>query len=88
MKIKDGYKVREIAGEHIIVNQGIAGVDFTKIISLNGTARFLFETFTDREFTIENVAETLTEKYGICQELAITDAEKWIDGMSKAAILE
>ena len=37
MKIKSEYKLREVAGETIIVNQGTIGVDMTRIISLNSS---------------------------------------------------
>ncbi len=88
MRIRNGYKVREIAGEYIIVNQGIAGVDLTRVISLNSTAKLLFETFAGKEFSVGEVVTVLVEKYGISQELAGADAEKWIEGMKKASILE
>ena len=35
MKIKPNYKLREIAGENMVVNQGVANVNMTRIISLN-----------------------------------------------------
>ena len=33
MRIKEEYKVREMAGEHIVVMQGRYGVDMTKVIA-------------------------------------------------------
>ena len=38
MRIKEEYKVREMAGEHIVVMQGRYGVDMTKVIALTKTA--------------------------------------------------
>ena len=38
MKIREEYKVREMAGEHVVIMQGRLGVDMTKIISLNESA--------------------------------------------------
>ena len=32
MKIREEYKVREMAGEHVVIMQGRLGVDMTKII--------------------------------------------------------
>ena len=37
MKISSNYKIREIAGETIVVNQGTANVNMTRIISLNAS---------------------------------------------------
>ncbi len=35
MKIKEGYKIRNIAGEHVIVSIGTLNVNLTKVVSLN-----------------------------------------------------
>ena len=43
MKIKENYKVREIAGENLIVEQGKSQSDMTKVISLNNTALLLWK---------------------------------------------
>ena len=43
MKINPNYKLRSIAGETIVVNQGTTGMDMTRIISLNVSARLLYE---------------------------------------------
>ena len=42
MKIRDQYKVREIAGEHVVIMQGRYGADMTRVISLNESALFLW----------------------------------------------
>ena len=76
MKINPNYKLREIADETIVVNQGATHVDMTRIISLNATARMLYEAWMDKEFTIEDVANTLVDTYGIDAELALHDAAK------------
>lgn len=39
MKINKNYKLRQVAGETIVVNQGKGGTDMTRIISLNDSAR-------------------------------------------------
>lgn len=43
MRIKEEYKVREMAGEHIVVMQGRYGVDMTKVIALNETSALVVE---------------------------------------------
>ena len=71
MKIKSDYKLREIAGETIIVNQGTASVNMTKIISLNASARMLYETLAEKEFSLEDAAQVLVSTYGISNEQAL-----------------
>ncbi|WP_455601685.1 PqqD family protein, partial [Bacteroides rodentium] len=70
MKIKDIYKVREIAGENLVVEQGKLQSDMTKVISLNATALLLWNTLKGSDFTLEDAAEVLVKQYGIDRERA------------------
>lgn len=88
MKIKSDYKLREIAGETIIVNQGTASVNMTKIISLNASARMLYETLAEKEFSVEDAAQVLISTYGISNELAQKDADNWINDLKNCGVIE
>ena len=87
MKINSNYKLREIAGETIIVNQGKEGVDMTRIISLNSSAKLLYKQLVGKEFTLEEAAQVLVETYDIDSELAMTDAGKWVDALKKCNVI-
>lgn len=88
MKIKEQYKVREMAGEHVIIMQGKHGSDLTKIISLNQSALYLWNELQGKEFDTEVVANMLVERYGIDKGVATTDAERWIERLRECNITE
>ena len=88
MKINSNYKIREVAGETIVVNQGKSAVDMTRIISLNASAKLLYETLAGKEFTLEDVAQILIETYGISNEVALKDAQVWVGALQKCGIIE
>jgi hypothetical protein len=88
MKIKSNYKLREIAGETIVVNQGTANVNMTRILSLNASAKLLYEQLSGREFTAEDAARVLSDTYGIGEEEALLDARKWMDALIENGIAE
>lgn len=88
MKINVNYKLREIAGETIVVNQGVAGMDMTRIISLNASAKMLYEQLQGREFVLEDAARLLEDTYGISHEQAMTDAGVWADALCKCKVIE
>lgn len=88
MKIKEQYKVREMAGEHVIIMQGKHGSDLTKIISLNQSAIYLWNELQGKEFDTEVVADMLVERYGIDKGVATTDAERWIERLRECNIAE
>lgn len=88
MRINSNYKLREIAGETIIVNQGKEGVNMTRIISLNSSAQLLYKELSGKEFGLEDAALILVETYGIDAEMAMTDAGKWVDALKKCNVIE
>ena len=49
MKVKDGFKMRTLLGEHIVVAEGLKNINFNKMISLNASAAYLWESVADRE---------------------------------------
>ena len=88
MKINPNYKIREIAGENIVVNQGATHVDTTRIISLNASARLLYQTLAEQDFTTEEAAKVLVETYEICEEQALKDATKWVEALKQCGVIE
>lgn len=87
MKIKANYKLRKVAGETIIVNQGTTEADITRIISLNSSAQMLWENLSGKEFTVEDAAQLLVDTYGIGQEQAMNDASAWIDALKGCDVI-
>lgn len=88
MRINPKYKIREIAGETLVINQGIANVNLTRIISLNKSAKLLCETLAGRDFTVEDAAKVLIGRYGIEMERALADAGRWVDQMNECGMIE
>lgn len=74
MRIKDGFELREICGEHVILSHGMDNIDFSKIISLNETAAFLWkEAVGKEEISEEELTATLLEAYEVDEETARKD---------------
>ena len=88
MKIKEGFVLREMCGEHIVAGEGIEHINFNKLISLNSTAAFLWNEVICKEFTAETMAELLISRYGIDKELALKDSERLINAWIEAGIAE
>ncbi len=82
MKKKKGFNLRNICGENIIVAEGIENIDFSKIISMNETAAYLWSSIGDDTFDNEKLVMLLTEEYEVDTETARKDvaamAEQWL----------
>ena len=60
MKAKQGFKLRNICGEYIIVAEGESNIDFSNIISMNETSAYLWENIQGKE--LKPRALTWTER--------------------------
>ena len=77
MKIKNGFVLREVCGEKVIVGEGVETINFGKLISLNETAAMLWTKAGELgDFTVEQLADALTEEYEVSRENALSDVEK------------
>ncbi len=88
MRIKSEYKIREIAGEKIIVIQGKFGQDMTRIVSLNPSSELLIESLSGRDFEIADAANILTENYEVDYDTAERDAAAWVQKLIECGIVE
>jgi len=83
MKIVEGFKLRKLGREYIVVGEGLQQVNFNKMISLNETAAYLWEEIQGKEFTKEDLVKLLLDKYEVDEATASKDVEalvgKWIE---------
>lgn len=89
MKLKEGFILRSICGEHVVVGEGLAQVNFNKMLSLNESAAYLWEAVAGREFTKEEMVQLLLDKYEVTPERAAEDVDNllkvWIEqGVAQA----
>ena len=82
MKINQGFELREMCGEHIVIGTGVENIDFSKVISLNESAAWLWREVEGKDFTPETLAALLVEEYEVDAEVALADAKvlvsQWI----------
>lgn len=79
MKIVDGFKLREVCGEFVVVPEGSKLVNFNKMLSLNGSAAFLWKAVEGKDFDVQTLADLLVGEYEIDSDVALSDAGKILD---------
>ena len=87
MKIKNGFVVRSIAGESVVVALGAASKNFNGIIKLNETGRFLWDKLAVG-CEAEELVSAILEEYDIDRATAEADIGRFIDTLKGANILE
>lgn len=88
MRIKKGFKLREIMGEYAVIGEGLDQINFNKIISLNGTAAYIWKEIEDKDFDSKMVADLLLVKYDVSEETAISDASALVQKLVENGLTE
>ena len=88
MKLKEEYKVRDIAGEHVVIMQGRFGSDMTRVIALNETSMMLWNALQGKEFEAEDVKQLLVDNYEVDEATAERDAKAWIEKLRECNLVE
>lgn len=87
MKIKEGFMLRNVADNYIVVPVGKASLEFKGLINLNGVGAFIWECL-EKETTIEEVIDKVIQEYGIDSELAARDVNNFINKLVEAKLLD
>ena len=88
MKTKKGFRLRNICGENVIVAEGIENIDFSRIISMNESAAYLWNKVQSIDFTANTLIDLLLEEYEVSREDAAQDVYQLIEQWQKAGIVE
>ena len=89
MKVKNGFNLREVCGEHIIVAEGDENIDFSNIFSMNESSAYLWEEVQKMDtFTVDNLVELICNQYEIDETTARKDAIALAAQWGTAGIIE
>lgn len=86
MKIKDGFILRQVAGNFVVVAIGDEAVNFNAMITLNDTGAFLWEKLQN-EITKEELLRAFLSEYDVDKETATKDLEEFIKQLEDGKLL-
>ena len=78
MIINEGFELRKVCDENVIVAYGRKNIDFSKVISLNESAAFLWNAVADKEFTCQDLADILCKEYEVDAQTALKDVAQMV----------
>jgi len=87
MKLKDGFMLKKILDDYIVVPTGDNIVDFAVAVSLNESGAFLWEQLSS-EKSIYELAEALAKEYELTSEDVIGDVEEFAELLKTHSFLE
>lgn len=88
MRVKDGFELREVCGEYVILSSGMENIDFSKIISLNESAAFLWKIVHGKDFDEDLMIEALLGEYDVDRDTATNDVNQVISSWKEIGLIE
>ena len=93
MKTIEGFKLRKLGTEYILIGESMALINFNKMITLNETAAFLWEqasrlSATHGAFTASDLCKALCDEYDVSPEEAMTDVDQTIHLWQEAGVID
>lgn len=87
MKIKNGYMLREVAGEAVVVPSGEVSLNFQGIISLNETGALLWKEL-EQGCEKKDLVQALLDEYEIDAETAEKDVNEFLKLAGDARLID
>ena len=88
MKIKNGFVLREVCGEQVIMGEELGAIDFGRLLCLNETAAYLWKQAEELgDFTIGQLTDKLCEVYDASPAEALHDVSEIVEEWQQAGVL-
>lgn len=87
MKIKNGFMLRKVGAQNVVVAVGEASRSFNGIIRLNDSGKYLWEKL-QQETTEQQLLSDMLNDYNIDEATARADIERFVQSLKGAGLLE
>lgn len=88
MKVQPGFAMRSVCGERFLIAEGEENIDFSKLITMNDTAVFLWEKMGADDFTADDLVSALLAEYEVEEAEARTDVDAFLSSLKEAGVIK
>ncbi len=89
MRIKNGFVLRQVCGENVIVGEGLGAINFGKMLALNETAAWLWQqAVAMSDFTVDALAQKLCDEYEVSLDEAQADVKSIVAEWQNVGVVE
>lgn len=86
MKIKDGFMLRQVAGEWVVVPLGERVVEFNGIMTLSESGALLWQEL-EKDVSHEELVKAILREYEINEEIARFDIREFIAKLEETKLI-
>ena len=87
MKVKEGFMLKQVCDEFMVVPVGAASVDFEWVIRLNETGALLWKLL-EKGATKEDMLKNILDEYDVSASVASADIDTFIFKLNDAGIID
>ena len=87
MKVKEGFILKKMGNQAVVVAVGAASKVFNGMIKLNESGKMMWNLLVDGA-TEDDLLEAVLEAYEVDPQVATKDVEKFIETLKKPGIIE
>lgn len=87
MRVRDDLKLRRIGGRYILVEVRDTHANLTDVFTMNATAACLWQRMGEGDFTEQELAEWLCERFEVSLDAALADIGRQLDEWKKYNLL-
>jgi hypothetical protein len=87
MKIKEGFALKKIAGNWVVLPLAEKTLDFTGMLTLNDSGQMLWQLLVNG-CTRTELAESLVNEYEVTYDEALADVDEYLQMLSRAGCLD
>ncbi|MDR3270191.1 MAG: PqqD family protein [Peptococcaceae bacterium] len=87
MKVKDGFMLREIVGQWVVVPLGERVVELNGIMSLSESGALLWKKM-EQHVAEEDLVGSILAEYSVDRETAVADVREFITNLQEKDLIE
>ena len=88
MKLKRGYKVREVAGNYMLLPYGEESINFNCVFSMSESAAWLWNALQDKKFDESEALSLILGEYDVDEATALNDVRSVIRSWKENGVLD
>ena len=87
MKIKEGYVIRKVMGNHVVIATGAQSKTFHGMVKLNNTAAEIWE-YIAKGMSEDEICNAMLESYDVEEERLRQDVKKTVRSLIEQGFVE
>ena len=87
MKIKEGFVIRQVMGNHVVIATGAQSKNFHGMVKLNNTAAEIWEHIANG-LSEEEICKVMLESYEVEESVLRADVQKTIKSLVAQGFVE